>query len=1499
LSENSEVKLPRSQGLYDPANEKDGCGIGVVADILGRKTHRNVVDALAILSNLRHRGAQGADARSGDGCGILTQIPDRLFRAVLPEVALPPAGRYGVGMIFLPPSADHRKPIEEVLARIFAAEGLAVLTVRDVPTNRQCLGDDARESAPLIRQYFLEPSDGQGGADLERKLYVVRRLIEKEVRKPDFFAIPSFSCRKIVYKGLFLPEQLAEYFPDFAHKEYESAIAMVHSRFSTNTFPSWALAHPYRYLCHNGEINTLKGNLNWMSAREKNLVSSVLGGDLDRVRPIIESAQSDSACLDNMVEFLVMAGRSLPHAMAMLLPEPWVGRAMDERRRDFYEYHASIMEPWDGPAAICFTDGEVVGATLDRNGLRPCRYQITNDDRLILSSEAGVLPVDPMEIREKGRLEPGKMLLVDTVRRALVRDDEIKSALADARPYRSWLSGHRVDLADLPEPRTVKVLGPERRDELLRAFGYTEEEFTRVLEPMARTGEEPISSMGMDTPLAVLSERPQPLFNYFRQLFAQVTNPPIDPIREALVMSLTTFIGPKADPMSENPEACRRVKIPRPILTNTELRKIRDLTDPEFQTRTLDMLFEIAGGAAELESAIDTLTRSSLAAVRGGCRFLVLSDRGVSPTHAAIPSLLAVSAVGQALIRAGLRTAAGLIVETGEAREIHHFACLIGFGAGAVNPYLALESIDAIDPGKASAKYVQALGKGLLKIFSKMGISTVQSYCGAQIFQALGVHDSLLEKYFTGTASSKVGGIDIRILGEECLRRHALAYDRPVLSAPGPLESAGEIHFRAGGEHHDWNPDTIADLQSATRTGDARTYRQFSDRMNREHETPTTLRGMLEFTKDNRAVPLFAVEPAAEIVKRFTTGAMSLGAISEEAHQTLAVAMNRIGAKSNTGEGGEDPARFLRRPSGDSANSAIKQVASARFGVTIDYLVNADEIQIKMAQGAKPGEGGQLPGHKVDDHIARLRFSTPGVSLISPPPHHDIYSIEDLAQLIYDLRNANPRAAISVKLVAEAGVGVVAAGVAKAGADKILISGDTGGTGASPLSSIQSAGAPWELGLAESHQTLLLNGLRSKVRVETDGQLRTGRDVAIAALLGAEEFGFATAPLIVEGCVMMRKCHLNTCPVGIATQDPTLRAKFAGRPEHVINYFFFVAEELREIMAMLGFRTIDEMVGRTDRLQSRRLPDHWKASRVDLAPLLHRPDPEKYPFSRRESHDRNMLAPSLGQALLARCAKVFDRGGKVAFDLPIQNVDRAVGTYLAGKVTKKFGRGGLPEDSIVIRFTGSAGQSFGAFACAGITLRLEGEANDYLGKGLSGGRLVIAGPARGGFDIGGSILIGNTALYGATSGEVFIAGRAGERFAVRNSGASAVVEGVGDHGCEYMTGGTVAVLGETGVNFAAGMSGGIAYVYDENGDFNGRCNLEMVAIEPLETERDEIALLALIRAHLERTGSEKAHLLLADWKTARAKFRKVIPTEYRAILARRLESEKLTEVVHG
>jgi glutamate synthase (NADPH/NADH) large chain len=1335
--------------------------------------------------------------------------------------------------------------------------------------------------------------------EFERRLYVIRKCAERAVRESaiegrEYFYIPSLSSSTIVYKGLLLPHQIPQYYQDLTDSSVTSGLALVHSRFSTNTFPTWPLAHPYRYICHNGEINTLKGNVNWMRARQGRLNTELFGEDMQKLFPIVYENQSDSACLDNALEFLVLGGRSLPHAMMMLIPEPWVANPqMDLDRRGFYEYHAAMQEPWDGPAAVCFTDGKLIGATLDRNGLRPCRYQVTTDGLVVLASEAGVLPMDPQRIRQKGRLMPGRMFLVDTVQGRIIDDEEVKADIVRRKPYRSWVAQYRISLDELPDPINVPQPDHPTIRQRQQAFGYTVEELKMVITPMVVEGQEAISSMGTDTPLAVLSDRPQLLFKYFKQLFAQVTNPPIDPIREELVMSLTTSIGPKPNLMDEHPESCRRIRVKQPILTNADLQKIREINDPNFKSKTLKMLFRVAEGPEGLGAAVDDLCRQASQAIREGYKFLILSDRGVNADYAPIPSLLGVAAVHHHLVRECTRTEVGLTVETGEPRDVHHFACLIGFGAGTVNPYLVFESLvdlerdgyfpEGLDAPTAEGKFIKAINKGLLKIFSKMGISTVQSYCGAQIFEAIGLNHELIDRYFTGTPS-RIEGISIREIGEETLRRHRVAYE------PAPirqLDFGGEIHYRIQGEHHNWNPDTIYKLQHATRNNDPKTFAEFSQLVNDESRRRSNLRGLLEFKFQPEAIPLDEVEPAKEIVKRFTTGAMSFGSISKEAHETLAIAMNRLGAKSNTGEGGEDPERFAPLPNGDSRNSYIKQVASARFGVTSHYLVNAKELQIKMAQGAKPGEGGQLPGHKVDENIARLRYSTPGVQLISPPPHHDIYSIEDLAQLIFDLKNANSEAAVSVKLVSEVGVGTVAAGVAKAHADKVLISGDSGGTGASPLSSIKYAGVPWELGLAETHQTLVLNDLRGRIRVETDGQMKTGRDVAIAALLGAEEYGFATAPLIIEGCIMMRKCHLNTCPVGIATQDPVLRKKFTGQPEHVVNFFFFIAEELRQIMAKLGFRTINEMVGRVDKLKIHKAVEHWKAKGLDLTPLLKMPEvgPEVSRYCvQKQDHG---IAEILDRKLIEQCRPAIDRGEKVTLELPIRNLNRTVGTMLSSQIAKKYGLEGLPADTITIKFNGSAGQSFGAFLSRGITLVLEGESNDYIGKGLSGGKIIVFPPKNAIYTPEETILVGNTSLYGGTQGEAYFYGMAGERFAVRNSGVRAVVEGTGDHGCEYMTGGVVAVLGRTGRNFAAGMSGGVAFVLNELDKFQSRCNLGMVELEQVTSDDDKKLLHDMITSHFMYTGSRNAKRILDGWEAILPKFVKVMPIDYKRVLAER------------
>lgn len=1515
--------FPRKQGLYDPNYEKDSCGIGLVAQIQGIRSHRTVHDALQILCHLDHRGARSADPLTGDGAGILTQIPHRFFSSLSKDLgfSLPQRGQYAVGVAFLPKKTDDRQHIQRAIETVLKDEALEFLGWRSVPVNSDAVGTMARQTEPSHWQFFVGRSGIANDSIFDQRLYVARKKIENLVYAlpgnpglpgKEFFAIPSLSSNTVVYKGMLLPEQVEAYYPDLQESDFESAIALVHSRFSTNTFPAWPLAHPYRYLCHNGEINTLKGNLNWMIARQGQMKSPTLGDQLQKILPIIRSGQSDSACLDNVFEFLLMNGYSLAQAMMTLVPEPWIGNShMDPELRGFYEYHASIMEPWDGPAALVFTDGKQVGATLDRNGLRPCRYQVTQDQYVILSSEAGVLPIDPSQIIEKKRLEPGKMFLIDTAEGRIIEDQEIKSKIARQKPYRAWVENHRVSLNDLPNPALSSKkshLFSSLKDEALclqqKVFGYTEEELKMVLFPMATLGEEPISSMGNDTSLAILSDRPQLLFKYFKQLFAQVTNPPIDPIREQLVMSLVTYIGPKGDLSEETPNSCRAIRLEQPILTNEDLLKIRELNDPHFQTKTLRMLFPVSQGAQGLEQALENLCQEAAQAASSGTHLLILSDRGVDSSWAPIPSLLALSSVHQRLLKERLRTQVGLIVETAEARDVHHFSCLIGYGAGSINPYLAFDTIsDLLDSQRfsdepiqesqemlaakkalAHSKYIQAISKGLLKIFSKMGISTIQSYFGAQIFEAIGLSKNLVDQWLGGTVS-RIGGLDLLGLGEQTLRRHQEAYEESffIRGSQGPLlDRGGEIHYRRGGEYHSWNPDTISTLQQATRTNDSLTYRQFAKLANEESGQPSTLRGLLELEFIADPLPLSEIEPSQEIVKRFTTGAMSLGAISKEAHETLAIAMNRMGAKSNTGEGGEDSERFTPFENGDSANSSIKQIASARFGVTAHYLANAKEIQIKMAQGAKPGEGGQLPGHKVDDYIAKLRHSTPGVQLISPPPHHDIYSIEDLAQLIFDLRNSNPEAAISVKLVSESGVGTIAAGVAKAKANKILISGDTGGTGASPLSSIKHAGLPWELGLAETHQTLVLNHLRDRVRLETDGQLRTGRDVVIAALLGADEFGFATAPLIVQGCIMMRKCHLNTCPVGIATQDPLLREKFAGKPEHVVNYFFMVADEVRELMAQLGFRTVSEMIGRVDKLRLKAIRN------IDLTPLLHFKPAEAAPGVLVSELP---LLDAFTEKLIPLCLPAIEREEKVTLDSAIRNVDRAVGTLLSSRIVKTKGPHGLPEDTITLKFKGSAGQSFGAFICPGISLFLEGEANDYVGKGLSGGKIAIYAPMNAGFNPETAILAGNTTLYGATSGEAYLGGIAGERFAVRNSGALAVVEGVGDHGCEYMTGGIVVVLGTTGRNFAAGMSGGIAYVLDEaidpQGGFLSRCNLSMVEVTRITELEDEKNLFHLIHNHLKYTGSVKAQRILNQWSVLKHKFFKVLPVDYKKVLENR------------
>ncbi|MEI7568401.1 MAG: glutamate synthase-related protein [Alcaligenaceae bacterium] len=1541
--------LPKAQGLYSPAHEHDACGVGFVAHIKGQKSHSIVQQGLKILENLDHRGAVGADKLMGDGAGILIQIPDAFFRQDLARqgVTLPAPGEYGVAMVFLPKEIASRLACEQELERAVRAEKQVVLGWRDVPVDADMpMSPTVRACEPVIRQLFIgRGADVMVPDALERKLYVIRKTASHAIQAMGLvhgqeYFVPSASVRTIVYKGLLLADQVGRYYRDLADPLTVSAVALVHQRFSTNTFPAWPLAHPYRMIAHNGEINTVKGNFNWLRAREGMMQSAVLGDDLQKLYPIVYEGQSDTATFDNCLELLVMSGYSLAHAMMMMIPEAWEQHThMDASRRAFYEYHAAMMEPWDGPAAVAFTDGRQIGATLDRNGLRPARYLITDDDMVIMASEAGTLPIPENRIVKKWRLQPGKMFLIDLEQGRIIDDAEIKSQLANSRPYRQWIDRLRVKLDSLPAPENAALTTP--KETLLdrqQAFGWTQEDYKFILEVMAETGEESIGSMGNDAPLAILSSRAKPFYNYFRQLFAQVTNPPIDPIREQMVMSLVSFIGPKPNLLDiNNVNPPLRLEVTQPVLDVAEmaqLRSIAEVTGDKFRSFELDITYPAAWGAQGIEARLAALCARAVDAVNTGFTVLILTDRHVNHERVAIPALLATSAIHQHLIRAGLRTNTGLVVETGSAREVHHFALLGGYGAEAIHPFLALESLKQMSatPEKAEKNYIKAIGKGLNKVMSKMGISTYMSYCGAQIFEAVGLRTVLVNKYFSGTAST-IEGIGIFEVAEEALRTHRAAFGNdPVLA--NALDAGGEYAYRVRGEEHMWTPDSIAKLQHATRANNYRTYKEYAQLINDQSRRHMTLRGLFEFKVDPaRAISIDEVEPAKEIVKRFATGAMSLGSISTEAHSVLAVAMNRIGGKSNTGEGGEDELRYRNElrtgnsgikagatlaselgadriaadvplQAGDSMRSKIKQVASGRFGVSAEYLSSADQIQIKMAQGAKPGEGGQLPGHKVSEYIAKLRCSVPGVGLISPPPHHDIYSIEDLAQLIHDLKNVNARASISVKLVSEVGVGTVAAGVAKAKADHVTISGHDGGTGASPVSSIKHAGTPWELGLAETQQTLMLNKLRSRIRVQADGQMKTGRDVAIGALLGADEFGFATAPLVVEGCIMMRKCHLNTCPVGVATQDPVLRQKFQGKPEHVVNYFFFVAEEVREIMAQLGIRSFDELVGRVDLLDTRSGIEHWKAHGLDFSRVFYQPTNDS-PRRQIETQDHG-LESALDHELIERSKAAIERGEKVSFIVPVRNRNRTIGTMLSGRIATRYGDEGLPDDTIHIQCNGTAGQSFGAFLARGITLDLVGEGNDYVGKGLSGGRIIVRSPNdfRGlGTD---HIIIGNTVLYGATGGEAYFNGVAGERFAVRNSGAAAVVEGTGDHGCEYMTGGTVVVLGATGRNFAAGMSGGVAYVWDPERTFAERCNMSMVAIEPVLSsaeqektqgvdiwhslgrtdprETDEAILKRLVENHFRYTGSFGARDLVSNWESARGKFIKIMPVDYKRAL---------------
>jgi glutamate synthase (NADPH) large chain len=1500
--------LPRKQGLYDPQFEHDACGVGFVVDIAGRKSNDIVRRSLQVLVNLQHRGAKGCEANTGDGAGILLQIPHEFLKAECKKLGfnLPSPGSYGVGMVCLPRDSHSQAWAKEIVESAITRAGQRLLGWRDVPTNNSPIGDSAKAVEPVFKQVFVGRSEYIKNADdFERKLYLIRKRIEKLTSELYF---GSFSAGTLIYKGMLSAEQIEIYFPDLADSRVETALAVVHQRFSTNTFPSWSLAHPFRYISHNGEINTLRGNINWMKAREALFESDLFGEDVGDLLPVIVEGGSDSAMIDNALEMLVMCGRSLPHAMMMLIPEAWDGHeTMSDEKKAFYEYHSCLMEPWDGPASMVFSDGVSIGAVLDRNGLRPSRYCVTKDGLVVMASEVGVLDIPPENILVKGRLQPGKMLLIDTREGRIIDDTELKHKITSEKPYRQWLDENVIRLADLPEH---PVPAPSHETVLLRqqVYGYTHEDLRILMGPMAKNGEEAIGSMGTDTPLAVLSDKQPALFNYFKQMFAQVTNPPLDAIREELVTSMSTALGPEQNLLNPVPESCRMIKVLSPIMDNDDLAKLRHISVSGFRSVTLPMCFKVSEGGDGMRRALQDVFEAAAIAIKSGATILILSDRQVDKDFAPIPSLLATSGLHHHLVREGLRTHATLIVETGDAREVHHYCLLIGYGASAINPYLAFETLDdmirqglltGIDHRKAVNHYTKAVKKGVLKVMSKMGISTLQSYRGAQIFEAIGLDQNFVETYFTNTPS-RIGGIGLDEIAAEAIERHRRAFPGRAVRLPD-IDWGGQYQWRQDGEYHMYNPDSIHKLQYSTRTNNYKIFKEYSELINSASARMCTLRGLMDLKFDDNPVPLEEVESVESIMKRFATGAMSFGSISREAHETLAIAMNRIGGRSNTGEGGEDPARYIPDANGDSRSSAIKQVASARFGVTSEYLVSANELQIKMAQGAKPGEGGQLPGHKVDEVIARVRHSTPGVGLISPPPHHDIYSIEDLAQLIYDLKNSNPRARISVKLVAEVGVGTIAAGVAKAHADVVLISGDSGGTGASPLTSIKHAGIPWELGLAEAHQVLVQNNLRSRIIVQTDGQLKTGRDVVIAALLGAEEYGFATSALIVSGCIMMRVCHLNTCPVGVATQDPVLRQKFTGKPEYVVNYFRMIAEEVRELMAKLGFRTVDEMVGRRERLDVRKAIDHWKAKKLDLTPVLYMPPVPEHVITRKVHQQDHGIDKALDNLLMELAKDALEKQTPVELQLPIRNANRTVGTILGSEVTRRYGAKGLPEDTIKIRFTGSAGQSFGAFIPNGLSLTLEGDANDYFGKGLSGGRLVVFPPASAAFKAEENIIIGNVALYGATSGEAFIRGVAGERFAVRNSGAITVVEGLGDHGCEYMTGGRVVVLGRTGRNFAAGMSGGIAYVVDTEGDFAQRCNLQMVDLEKLEDPEEESFVRGLITRHQELTKSIRAQSVLANWAQNREKLVKIMPLDYRRVLEQRKEQAAKTfaMVQHG
>ena len=1485
--------LPTAHGLYDPRFEHDACGVSFVADIKGRASHDIVMRGLGALCNMEHRGATGAEADTGDGAGVLLQIPDRFLRGVV-NFELPVVGSYVVGMAFLPSDVSVAAKAQSAIEAIAREEGLTVLGWRDVPTDPTTLGSGARAVMPTFRQLFLSDPQGASGIDLDRKVFVTRKRVEHDLPAEQKTYFPSLSCRTIIYKGMFTTPQLGAFYPDLADERVESALALVHSRFSTNTFPSWPLAHPYRFIAHNGEINTVQGNRNWMRTREALLQSDLIPG-LERAFPICTVGGSDSASFDEVLELLHFGGRSLPHAVLMMIPEAWENHeTMDAKKRAFYRFHSSLMEPWDGPACVAFTDGTVIGAVLDRNGLRPSRYWVTDDDMVVLASEVGVLDIDQSKVVRKGRLQPGRMFLIDTAQGRIVDDEEIKQSLAAAEPYEEWLSDGLIELADLPE-REHMVYSHDSVMRRQQMFGYTHEELKVILAPTSKTGTEPIGSMGTDTPIAVLSDRPRLLFDYFQQLFAQVTNPPLDAIREEVVTSVGSTVGPEGNLLNPGPQSCHQLVLPFPIIDNDELAKIIHADDdgsfPELHAHVVFGLYRVDGGGAALKGALDDIKAGVSAAIDSGARVIVLSDRNSDEVLAPIPSLLLTAAVHHHLIREKTRTQVGLIVESGDAREVHHMALLVGFGAGAINPYLAFESIEdmiredvhglgGVDAEYALKKYIKASGKGILKVMSKMGVSTVASYTGAQIFEAIGLGNELIDEYFTGTVS-RLGGIGLDEVASEVASRHAVAYPKnPERRAHRKLELGGEYQWRREGEHHVFNPETVFKLQHATRAKRYDIFRQYTQLVNDQSKHLATLRGLFEFNGEGRtSISIDEVESVSDIVKRFSTGAMSYGSISAEAHETLAVAMNSIGGKSNTGEGGEDSERLYD----PTRRSSIKQVASGRFGVTSEYLVNADDLQIKMAQGAKPGEGGQLPGYKVYPWVAKTRHSTPGVGLISPPPHHDIYSIEDLKQLIHDLKNSNPLARVHVKLVAEVGVGTVAAGVSKAKADVVLISGHDGGTGASPLTSLKHAGGPWELGLAEAQQTLMLNGLRDRIVVQADGQMKTGRDVVVAALLGAEEFGFATAPLVVSGCVMMRVCHLDTCPVGVATQNPVLRERFSGKPEFVVNFFEFIAEEVREIMAELGFRTVEEMVGHSEVLNTKQAVEHWKAKGLDISPILAvSQNPYQQSMYNTVAQDHG-LSGALDNELMARAAKSIETGEKIRFSSPIMNVNRTVGTMLGNAVTRRWAGAGLPDDTISIDFTGSAGQSFGAFVPKGITLRLAGDANDYVGKGLSGGRIVVRPDSATSFAAEDNVIAGNVIGYGATSGEIYLRGMVGERFCVRNSGATAVVEGVGDHGCEYMTGGRVVVLGPTGRNFAAGMSGGVAYVYDPQSVFGAKVNYELVELESLSsTDLEELKVI--LTMHVTETDSAVAVKVLASWTTESANFRKVMPRDYKRVL---------------